>query len=109
MTTSYSESELADIALVKTMCLLTPEKLEPTKEFFNEPTNTTSFYLFFVSPSTSRCSDGKRRSGVDYLEFLFPDPDIEDLVAASNTEDRAFNVSLDLTNPQYWKVICTRK
>jgi len=109
MPSSYSETELADIALVKTMCLLTPEKLESVNEFFNEPTNTSTSHLFFVSPATSRCSDGKRRSGVDYLEFLFPDPDIEDLVAASNTEDRAFTVSLDLTNPQYWKVICTRK
>ena len=109
MATSYSESELADIAYVKMLCLLTPEKLEHINAFFNEQTNTNTNTFFFLTSASPRCSDGKRRSGVDYLDFLFPNPSIEDLITASNTPDRVFTISIDLTNPQFWTVTCARK
>jgi hypothetical protein len=109
MTTSYSEKELADIAYMKTVCLLTPEKLEDVNAFFNDSTNTNATSFFFLTSSSPRCSDGKRHTGIDYLDFLFPNPSIEDMIAESNTQDRVFTVSLNLTNPQSWSVVYTRK
>jgi hypothetical protein len=107
MTTSYSESELADIATVKRICGLTSESASDIIQRFTDPIVMNITTPFYIS-STGRCSDGKRRTGLDYLDFLFPNPSIEDLLVASNTPDRVFTASFDHSNPQCWNVIFTR-
>lgn len=100
MTTTYSEKELADIARVKKSCLITDEDLEYMNTFFED--GKTEFVLFALDVSSpGRCSDGKRRSNLDYLDFLFPSPSIEDLIAESNNKaNRIFTTTIELTNPQ---------
>jgi hypothetical protein len=100
MATSYSESELADIARVKKSCLITDEDLESINKFFED--GKAEFVLFSLDvASGGRCSDGKRRSNLDYLDFLFPSPNIEELIAESNNKaDRIFTTTIELTNPQ---------
>jgi hypothetical protein len=108
MTTSYSEKELADIALIKKICLLTPGSADYIIQKFNDPATLNITTPFSIDPPSGRCSDGKRRGVLDYLDFLFPDPDIEDLIAASNTPDRVFVTTFDHSNPRCWNVIFTR-
>lgn len=91
----YSEQELADKAMILQRCCVTEEDMPMYDEVFG---NGNTYYTSMLSITpTGRCSDGKFRSFYDYIDFLFPDPTIEALVAASNIPSRVFVTTLDFS------------
>jgi len=94
-THTYSEKELADKEYILNRAHIT---IDSQVDFFrNILPICTAYYqcLWQVEPPT-RCSDGKRRNFGDYIDFLFPGPYLEDIIASSNTYDRPFMVELIL-------------
>jgi hypothetical protein len=93
---TYSEEELAHKALILRRCFVTEEDVQIQTTFFEESNNTTYTYGLYVIP-VGRCSDKKFRGFHDYIDFLFPDKHIDELVEASNTPDRMFTTTLNFS------------
>jgi hypothetical protein len=76
MSTTYSEKEIADKALLQDLLIdRIPTRVE------NHPPNGSIVFAINITPPT-KCADGKRRTQImDYIDYLFPDPDIESLIA----------------------------
>jgi len=79
-TPTYSEKELADKALLQDLLI---DRISTRVE--NHPPNGSIVFAVNITPPT-KCADGKRRPQVmEYIDYLFPDPDIEGLVAAASS------------------------
>lgn len=97
--TAYSDQELADKALISKYCCISDEKVPYYVEHFSDPSRGEAGIVFNIVP-TGRCSDGKRRlTCVEYIDFLFQSPTIEECIANANASpDRNFIVILDFSN-----------
>ena len=79
-TYTYSEKELADKLHIETETGLNDGNNARYAEVFQDAEANRLNYSCWVEPPT-RCSDGKRRGFLDYIDFLFPDTPLEDLLA----------------------------
>jgi hypothetical protein len=94
-THKYSDKELADKEYILNRAHMT---IDSQVDFFRNilPICTAYYQCLWQVEPPSRCSDGKRRNFGDYIDFLFPGPYLEDIIASSNTYDRPFTVELIL-------------
>lgn len=97
--TGYSEQELADKVLISKYCCISDENVPFYVDHFSDPSRGEAGMVFNIVP-TGRCSDGKRRlTCVEYIDFLFQSPTIEDCIDNVNASpDRNFIVILDFSN-----------
>jgi len=97
--TGYSEKELEDKALISKNCCLLGEDVSYYIDHFSDPSKGGAGLVFNIVPP-GRCSDGKRRlTCVEYIDFLFQSPTIEECVATANASpDRNFITTLDFSN-----------
>jgi site-specific DNA-adenine methylase len=94
---SYSEQELKDNrAITDFLCLTESPHLGIITNFFSDPTNMNVSVPFFLHPPP-RCSDNKRRNFSDYVDFLFEDPPIEDVVTTVNNMRAEFTMKLEIS------------
>lgn len=88
---SLSESEQNDKTLLYNT-LFTNIKVH--RDFLIEK-NTRDITLFISMKPPTRCSDGKRRPYLmDYVDFLFGDPQLEDLIESENVKTPDFTRSI---------------
>lgn len=95
MATSYSQKELTDKDTIEYGALLKGSDIEKIRDLFSTyDYNWYSYPIGGIAPPV-RCSDGKRRGFLDYIDFLFPEPSLEELVemSAANTE---FKLRIDV-------------
>lgn len=97
--TGYSEKELEDKALIEKYCCIRDDYISTYIEHFSDPSKGGMAVFFNLVPS-ERCSDGKRRTTcVEYIDFLFESPTIEECVATANASpNRNFTVTLNFSN-----------
>ena len=90
-----SETELNDKNLL-TNTLFT--NMENHINTMNEKQASEITLLISMKPPM-RCSDGKRRSNLmDYVDFLFGDEQIEDLIQSENVKTPEFTRSIHLNH-----------
>jgi hypothetical protein len=93
---SLSETELKDKALLSDTLFT---NIETHINFLNEK-NINELKLFISMKPPTRCSDGKRRSNLmDYVDFLFGDEAIEDVLERENVKTPGFIRSI---HPYDW-------
>jgi peroxiredoxin len=97
--TSYSEQELLDKQKITDfLCLTESPHVGIISNFFSDPTNVNIAVPFAFTPP-ARCSDNKRRNFLDYVDFLFENPSIEDIVVTvNNTRDFTMKVDMSTQN-----------
>jgi hypothetical protein len=88
-TMEYSEKELADKAQIEKDTGLAGVLLEQIQQQFLDPEFMETGSISTVVPPI-RCSDGKRRNFMDYIDYLFPDPPIETLIEQLARDDHPF-------------------
>ena len=93
----YSEKELADKAKIETDIGLSGTFLEKIRNAFLDPELNDTGVIVVVTPPV-RCSDGKRRNFMDYIDYLFPDPPIETLAEQLIREDDRFGILLKVSD-----------
>ena len=77
-TSTYSEKERADQALLQDILI---DRV--ATRVTDVPPGDTVVFAVNITPPT-RCADGTRRPQViDYIDYLFPNPDIESLMTAA--------------------------
>jgi hypothetical protein len=87
---SLSETELNDKNLISNTLFTDSEKYVS-----NLTTQFPETILYISMKPPMRCSDGKRRSNLmDYVDFLFGDEQIEDLIQTKNAETPGFTRSM---------------
>jgi hypothetical protein len=89
---NYSEKELADIAMIKRVALITDEDLDNIKAIFAN--DVIEHYIPFSIQVPNRCNDRVRRNLHDYIDYLFPDPFLEDLL--NTNPSSPFVVTVDI-------------
>jgi hypothetical protein len=84
---SLSETELKDKALLSDTLFT---NIQAHINFLNEK-NINELKLFISMKPPARCSDGKRRSNLmDYVDFLFGNEAIEDVIERENVKTPGF-------------------
>jgi hypothetical protein len=92
---SLSETELNDKNLISNTLFTNMEHHINT---MNEK-QASEVILFISMKPPMRCSDGKRRSNLmDYVDFLFGDEQIEDLIQSENVKTPEFTRSIHLNH-----------
>jgi hypothetical protein len=92
---SLSETELKDKALLSDTLFTNMER--HMEALIEKEAQELSLFVSISPPA--RCSDGKRRSNLmDYVDFLFGDEAIEDVIERENVKTPGFTRSIHLNH-----------